>query len=37
MHHSSRAPKRIVGRGEASHIASVSAASFFCRFTNGFT
>ncbi len=29
--------KRIVGRCAASQIASASAASFFCRFTNGFT
>jgi hypothetical protein len=29
--------KRIVGRCDASQIASASAASFFCRFTNGFT
>jgi hypothetical protein len=28
---------RIVGRAAASAIASASAASFFCRFTNGFT
>ena len=28
---------RIVGRCAASQIASASAASFFCRFTNGFT
>ena len=31
------ATKRIVGRDAASQIASASAASFFCRFTNGFT
>ncbi len=29
--------KRIVGRCAASQIASASAASFFCRFTNGLT
>ena len=29
--------KRIVGRPAASQIASASAASFFCRFTNGLT
>ena len=28
---------RIVGRCAASQIASASATSFFCRFTNGFT
>jgi hypothetical protein len=28
---------RIVGRCAASQIASASAASFFCRFTNGLT
>jgi hypothetical protein len=28
---------RIVGRCAASQIASASAMSFFCRFTNGFT
>jgi len=28
---------RIVGRCAASQIASASAISFFCRFTNGFT
>ena len=31
------ATNRIVGRCAASQIASASAASFFCRFTNGFT
>jgi hypothetical protein len=31
------ATKRIDGRCAASQIASASAASFFCRFTNGFT
>ena len=31
------ATKRMVGRCAASQIASASAASFFCRFTNGFT
>ena len=31
------ATTRIVGREAASQIASASAASFFCRFTNGFT
>ena len=31
------ATKRIVGREAASQIASASAASFFFRFTNGFT
>ena len=31
------ATKRIVGRCAASQIASASAMSFFCRFTNGFT
>jgi hypothetical protein len=31
------ATKRILGRWAASQIASASAASFFCRFTNGFT
>ena len=31
------ATKRIVGRAAASQIASASAASFFCRLTNGFT
>ena len=31
------ATKRIVGREAASQIASASAASFFCRFTNGLT
>ncbi len=34
---SSGATKRMVGRGAASAIASASAASFFCRLTNGFT
>jgi hypothetical protein len=29
--------KLIVGRATASQIASASAASFFCRFTCGFT
>jgi hypothetical protein len=31
------ATKRIVGRPAASVIASASAMSFFCRFTNGLT
>ena len=31
------ATKRMVGRCAASQIASASAASFFCRFTKGFT
>ena len=31
------ATNRIVGREAASAIASASAMSFFCRFTNGFT
>ena len=31
------ATNRIVGREAASQIASASAASFFWRFTNGFT
>ena len=31
------ATKRIVGREAAAQIASASVASFFCRFTNGFT
>jgi hypothetical protein len=31
------ATKRMVGREAASAIASASAASFFCRFTYGFT
>ncbi len=31
------ATNRIVGRAAASAIASASAASFFCRFTKGFT
>jgi hypothetical protein len=31
------AANRIVGRCAASQIASASAVSFFCRFTNGFT
>ena len=29
--------KRMLGRCAASQIASASASSFFCRFTNGFT
>jgi hypothetical protein len=33
----SNATNRIVGREAASTIASASATSFFCRFTNGFT
>ena len=32
-----RATKRMVGRVAASTIASASAVSFFCRFTDGFT
>jgi hypothetical protein len=31
------ATNRIVGRCAASQIASASAMSFFCRFTNGLT
>ena len=31
------ATKRIIGREAASQIAFASAASFFCRLTNGFT
>jgi hypothetical protein len=31
------ATNRIVGRNAATEIASASATSFFCRFTNGFT